>query len=429
MAKQPRWQHGPWSLCPKVRNATFKLTLALASALALTSASLAFGQAALEAKNAAPVRPGLYVKVSLNTPVKLSKLKPGDVIEGTLARDVYSGDRKLFPAGSSVRLTVDHLEKHTRARNDHWPWVVNAFTPRHEMYPAFQTADVVQDTGSTPLHVSLISSGRLRDVHATAKKSKSAGPAENQGAVATTPNAKRPATPTLVLEASDIEPAPAAEAPGSNPWSEIHDTLPPGTRCKVLLLADVSASKSKVGDVVEARLLEPVLLNDKVALPAGSLFTGRVVKRTPPRWGSRSGSLYLTFSELTVPAGQASPIAASLAGAELNAGSHTRMDAEGRLHGEHPGKAWMAINLGVSSGIAKEVDDGVQLVIEALVSTATDASTAGTARIVSSCASGLYMATRRGRDVVLPRFTEMDISLDRPLSLNPDTAPPPALGK
>ena len=90
------------------------------------------------------------------------------------------------------------------------------------------------------------------------------------------------------------------------------------------------------------------------------------------------------------------------------------MDSEGQLQGERPGKAWMAINLGVTAGIAKEVDDGTQLVIEALVSTATDASTAGTSRVVGACVSGIFMITRRGRDVVLPRFTEMEISLDRP---------------
>jgi hypothetical protein len=44
----------------------------------------------------------------------------------------------------------------------------------------------------------------------------------------------------------------------------------------------------------------------------------------------------------------------------------------------------MLINIGVTAGIAKEVDDGAQLVIEAIVSTATDASTAGTARIVAT---------------------------------------------
>jgi hypothetical protein len=77
----------------------------------------------------------------------------------------------------------------------------------------------------------------------------------------------------------------------------------------------------------------------------------------------------------------------------------------------------MAISFAVSAGLSKEADDATQLIIEALVSTATDASTAGTARIVSSCISGIYMVTRHGRDVVLPRFTEMQISLDRPLSV------------
>jgi len=161
-----------------------------------------------------------------------------------------------------------------------------------------------------------------------------------------------------------------------------------------------------------------VLLNEQLVLPAGTLFEGSVIKRTPPRRLSRAGSLYLTFTHLSLPSGNRFPIAASLAGAELDRRSHTRIDAEGGLHGERPGKAWMAINLGMTAGISKEVDDGLQLVIEALVSTATDASTAGAARIVSSCVSGIYLATRHGRDVVLPRFTEMDIALDRPLSLS-----------
>jgi hypothetical protein len=169
---------------------------------------------------------------------------------------------------------------------------------------------------------------------------------------------------------------------------------------------------------VQARLLEPVLLDSRVVLPAGSLIEGKVIKKTPPRWLSRAGSLYLTFTELTLLEGNRVPIAASLAGAELDERSHTKMDAEGRLHGERPGKVWVAINLGMTAGISKEVDDGVQLAIEAIISTATDVSTAGTARIISGCVSGVYMASRHGRDVILPRFTEMDISFGRPVSLN-----------
>lgn len=116
------------------------------------------------------------------------------------------------------------------------------------------------------------------------------------------------------------------------------------------------------------------------------------------------------------------PVAASLTGAELDRRSHTKIDPEGQLHGERPGKAWMAINLGVTAGVAKEADDTFQVIFEAIVSTATDASTAGTARIISSCASGIYMVSRKGRDVVVPRFTEMDISLDRPLSVTKNAA-------
>jgi hypothetical protein len=226
----------------------------------------------------------------------------------------------------------------------------------------------------------------------------------------------------MVLEAFGIGTEPATADKNESPSAEVDSTtpatLPAGTHCKILLLGSVSASKSNPGDVVQARLLEPVLLDSKVVLPAGTVFEGKVVKKTPPRWLSRAGSLYLTFSEVTLPEGNRIPIAASLAGAELDERSHTRMDAEGRLRGERPGKAWMAINLGMTAGIAKEVDDGLQLVIEAIVSTATDASTAGTTRIISSCVSGIYLATRHGRDVVLPRFTEMDISLDRPVSLS-----------
>ena len=369
---------------------------------------------------------GLYLKVQLGHPLKLSKLKAGDALDGELARDVYSSDRELFSAGSEVRMAVDHMEKRRRLPDDHWPGVVKLFTPRHEKYPVFKTAVVSKAGSESELKVSLISISRVREVHAQAKKKKSGTLGDEAGAVEVSKSGglygpKKLAAPIMVLEASSAEstnsPSPTS-GEGAAPELSGLETLPAGTECKILLLGGVSASKSKAGDAVQARLLEPVLMNSKVVLPAGSLFEGKVVKKTPPRWGSRAGSLYLTFTGLTMPGGNLIPISASLAGAELDRRSHTKIDAEGQLHGEHPGKAWMAINIGVTAGLAKEVDDGAQLIIEAIVSTATDASTAGTARIVSSCISGIYMVSRRGRDVVLPRFTEMEISLDRPVSVS-----------
>lgn len=368
---------------------------------------------------AKPVEAGLYVKVQLARSLKLSKLKAGEVVEGTLSRDVYSADRKLFSSGSHVLLSVDHMEKRKRTPNDHWPWVVRAFTPRQENYPVFKQAIVQQDGVESSLSVSLLFTNRMHEVHARAKKNPSSV-SDHSAVDVTDPNQRKPERSTIVLEAFGT---PKTEfETSSNPDAELESslpaTIPAGTRCKIVLLGTVSASKSRAGDVVAARLLEPVLLESKVVLPAGSYFKGKILKTTPPRWLSRSGSLYLGFTEVTFPNGNMMRVAASLAGAELDERSHTTIDAEGKLRGERPGKMWMAINFGVTAGIAKGVDDSMQLVIEALVSAATDASTAGTSRLISSGASALYMATRHGRDVVLPRFTEMDISFDRPVSLS-----------
>lgn len=386
---------------------------------------------AAPAQESASANASLYVKVQLDKPLKVSKLRPGDSVEGKLARNVYSADRELFAAGSPVKLTVDHMEKRRRDPNDHWPGVVKLFTPRHEAYPVFKAATIAGAGGESVLQVSLVSISRKREVNAQAKKKKPGKGSDDSGSVEVSKTgglygSGKLATPLMVLEAVDAGFASSSEQK-SQPDTAAIELLPAGTSCKILLLGNVSASQNKPGDLVQARLIEPVLVNSQVVLPAGSIFEGKVLKRTPPRWGSRAGSLYLTFTGLTLPRGNEIPITASLAGAELDRNSHTRIDAEGKLHGERPGKAWMAINIGVTAGLAKEVDDTTQLIIEAIVSSATDASTAGTARIVSSCISGIYMVSRKGRDVVLPRFTEMDISFDRPLSVTRTAEAAPAV--
>ncbi len=371
---------------------------------------------------------GLYLKIRLGSAIKVSKLKTGDVVDGKLSQDVYSGDRELFPAGSPVHLTVDKLERVRRVPNDHWPWVIKAFTPRHQNSPTFQSASVTLANGEKiPLRVSLISISNQRPVHAQVKK-----PAANSaipGEGPSVPAASKNIAPSLIvtLEAAQLatqETGPSSEN-SSIPFSLPGPiTLPAGTQAKIILLGGVSASKSRPGDSFQARLIEPVRLDSQVVLPEGSRFEGTVAKSTPPRMLSRAGSLLLTFTSLTLPGGTPTPVVASVTAAELDQRSHTRIDPEGKLNGDHPGKAWMLINIGVTSGIAKEADDGLQLAIEAFVSTATDASTAGVGRIAATCASTLFLLTRHGRDVVLPKFTQMNIMFDRPVSLpGPQSAP------
>ena len=353
----------------------------------------------------------LYMKLRLDTPIKVSKLKPGDQVSGKLLQDAYLGAAELFPASSAVHLTVDGIERRRRVPNDHWPWMIKAFTPRHENYPVFRSATVTNADGrETSLQASVVSLSKEVEVAPKAKKN-----AQMSGLPQ---KARRELGPivTLWAGANDSANGNAAETVVTEPV-----TLPSGTEAKVILLRDVSASKDRKGDSFQARLIEPVRLGPRLILPEGTMFDGKVLKSRPPRTLSRSGSIYLTFTKLTVPGQLGIPIAASIAGADISQRSHTVIDPEGQMHGDRPGRAWMLLNAGVTAGIAKEADDGAQLVIEAIVSSATDASTAGTARIAATCASAIFLLTRHGRDVVLPRYTQMKIMFDRPVEIGQPT--------
>ena len=197
-------------------------------------------------------------------------------------------------------------------------------------------------------------------------------------------------------------------------------TLAAGTEANLALLGRLSASKSRVGEPFQAMLAEPLRLSSGEILPQGSLFEGHVSKSVSPRWLSRPGSLYLRFNQLVLPTGARLPIAASVVGVEASRQSRMKVDSEGNLSGRSPSKKQLLVDVGVGFAISKVADDTYQLLTEALVSTATDASTAGTARLVGMALGGLFFISRHGRDVVLPPYTMINIRFDRsPTFLSP----------
>jgi len=223
--------------------------------------------------------------------------------------------------------------------------------------------------------------------------------------------------PTLVLELG----RPSDEEARSGGFAPIpataRDGVTAGTIAHVRLLRDLRASKSRAGDTFMSRLAEPVSLSSGVVLPEGLLVQGKVVRSVAPRRLCRSGSLSVSFTELMLPSGRETVISASPSSVVVDRTSGLRMNSEGELKGAKPGKVHLLIDLGVTGGISKVSDDSFQLVVEALVSTATDASTAGSARIAAAVFSGVYMLTRHGRDVTLPRYTNIEITFDRPAAL------------
>jgi hypothetical protein len=395
--------------------------------LLVVSATTAFGQGS---SGNDPSAIPLFAKVRLDNSPKLSKLKAGDSVEGHLSSNVYSLDREVYAAGSAVHLTVDHVERQRKVPGARWPGIARLFMPRHENAPIFTQAVISMPDGSASrLETTLVSSTRMKEIWSPAAKTASPSPAPHSGTPQPHPAPSSTGTPVLYLEAhlnadqalhySDLSQTPMATS----------GTAPAGTLCRVLLLNSLSGAKSHAGDPIQARLLEPVIVDSHVLLPAGSLFEGKVLKSTPPRIPARAGSLTIAFESITLPQRGRVEVSASVTALEVTSSAPTKLDREGRLHGTRPGAVWLLVNGGVSAGLAKVTDDTLQLVIEAIVSTATDASTAGTARIAAAAVSGAFLLTRKGQDVVLPGHTEMSITLNRPLTLAPQIASSDAVGK
>ena len=382
---------------------------------------------ALQAQSSPPARNEfpLFVKVQLDRSVKLSSLKAGESVEGKLTRDVYSPESKVFASGSPIRLTVSRVERTRKTPSEKWPWIAKIFLPHHENSPVFDDAAISMPDGTkSALQASLLSFSRMKEIRVplsrhSGKKSENTDSIEASSAdTGSDKDASASHGPVLYLEAHRTGAEPIENSGWVRPNLSSSSALPAGTVCKVLLMEDISASKSHAGDEIHARVLEPILSDSQVVIPAGSLFEGRVMKATRPRIPSRAGFLTIAFDSIQLPEGRRVPVSASLASVGVTASSPVKMDREGRLHGSRPGAMWMLINGGVAGGIAKEVDDGTQLIVEAIISTATDASTAGTARIAGMIVSGAFMVTRKGHDVVLPNHTEMAITLNRPLMLS-----------
>jgi hypothetical protein len=401
------------------------MKVAFIALIAGAAVSIAYGQ---NANGQAPV-----IWVALEGRAQLKKTAPGTTVEGKLARSVYWRDTEVFPKGATVRLVVDQMESRKKAfAVDDQPFVIHLFRPRHDVVARFRSVNVLMPAGpSVPLRATFIALSQRAGLSAeTDKRSLKAGNAA-PGKGGHAPKSKPQKTIPLWILTLQVEPEGTTFPALAEGRAAIHAsppaacptpcTLADGTRMPLVLLKGLSASKDHQGQSFQAVLLEPVLVGPTIAIPQGSILQGVLAKRVPPRRLYRPGSLNLLFTRLALPNGSAVAIVASPVAAEVDRGTHMTMDSEGRIHAQSPGTARFLLDFGVTGGISKVSDDTTQLIIEAISSTATDASTAGVARFAAMGASAIFLLTRHGRDVILPPYTEMDVSLSRAISLGNDS--------
>lgn len=121
---------------------------------------------------------------------------------------------------------------------------------------------------------------------------RAATPAPARRAAQTPPPATRAAAPT---------PAPAEPAPAAHSMSMV--AVPAGTTLSLALDAGISSKTAQVGDLFTATVLEPILVEGREVVPAGSKIEGTVTDAQAAKRGAGKARLEMSFDLLTLPDG------------------------------------------------------------------------------------------------------------------------------
>jgi protein kinase-like protein len=194
--------------------------------------------------------------------------------------------------------------------------------------------------------------------------------------------------PSKSVALTDVGPA---EGPRLKPRN-LHITVPAGAEIHLTLDTAVASSSSRPGDTITASITDPVVVGDRVAIPARSRVHGRVSEAVPAKkgLGDKAGSLSLSFDRVVTPFGFGAPMSAALS----RSGSKSGKKTAGIIGGSAAG----GVLLGKIRG-----GDSKKSALGALVGGALGTGIA---------------ANTKGEDVELTAGTSLAIRLDKPLTIS-----------
>jgi hypothetical protein len=105
--------------------------------------------------------------------------------------------------------------------------------------------------------------------------------------------------------------------------------LPTGTLLRIAMQNTVSSAHSRAGDTFSFTVVEDVMMGDRVAIPAGTKGTGKVVRSTPAHGGRVDGSLHVQFDP--VKGADGTPIEIDITSQSLAADQNDKNGMAGSL--------------------------------------------------------------------------------------------------
>ncbi len=227
------------------------------------------------------------------------------------------------------------------------------------------------------------------------------------------PETVAPATPAA--PATSVPAAPV-ESPAAVDNSKI--VVPADTVIPMILINPINTKSAYVGEAIYCESIYPITVRNHIIIPKGSSIRGTVTEVIRPGRVKGRAQLGLRFDELILPNGTTRHLRATLAGMGSE-GDDKFKPKEGQIEGrgskgEDVGKVVGTTLPGAELGTIVGAAKGAPL--EGLgIGSAVGAAT-GVAWILAS----------RGKDIVLPHGTSLDLQLSLPVNFDREEVEPPS---
>jgi hypothetical protein len=225
------------------------------------------------------------------------------------------------------------------------------------------------------------------------------GPA--QGPSVQNPPAQPAAAQTPVTQ---MVSAPATSDSAARPATERY-VVPSGTRLPLILHNAVTTRNAKPGDPVYLETLFPIVIDNRILIPAGTFVQGEIEEARRPGKVKGTGEIRLRLNSMVLPNGYA--VDFNAIPTNTGTGGNEATDKEGNIHGDtdKAGDAGTIIKTtGVGAGIGAIAGQG--------------AKGAGIGAGAGAAVGLAAVLLTRGPELELPRGTTVDVILDRAVYLD-----------
>jgi hypothetical protein len=185
--------------------------------------------------------------------------------------------------------------------------------------------------------------------------------------------------------------------------------VPSGTRLPLILHNALTTRNAKPGDPVYLETLFPIVIHDRILIPAGSYVQGEITEAKRPGKVKGSGEIRMRLNTMILPNGYTVNFNAIPTNA--GTGGNESTDPEGKIHGDTDKGSDVGTvvkTAGIGAGIG-----------------AIAGRSAAGAGIGAGAGAALGLAAvllTRGPELELPRGTTVDVILDRNVNLDASKA-------